>query len=59
MPLYDVLIHRTYSGYKVIEAESFERAEEYAWAQLVNKTIDPTDFDCQDEVEVIEEIDNA
>ena len=59
MPMYDVFITRTYSGYVVIEAESAERAEEYAWAQLANDTIEPLEFDAGDTVEVEGEIENA
>jgi len=59
MPMYDVYISRTYSGYVVIEADSPERAEEYAWAQLANDTIEPLEFDAGDFVEVEGEIENA
>lgn len=53
---YDVHISRTYSSYVVIEADSAERAEEYAWAQLVAKKIDPTQWDCSDMVESGEDL---
>jgi len=52
MAIYEVFVTRTYSGYVEIEAENEERAEEYAWAQLANDTIEPLEFDAEDTVEV-------
>ena len=60
MALFDVLIRQEFTGYKVIEADSKEEAEETAWQMLMANEIDPlNEFDCSTDVVEIDLIPEA
>jgi hypothetical protein len=60
MALFDVLIRQEFTGYKVIEANSKEEAEETAWQMLMANEIDPlNEFDCSTDVVEIDLIPEA
>jgi hypothetical protein len=60
MALFDFLIRQEFTGYKVIEADSKEHAEEIAWQMLMANEIDPlNEFDCSTDVVEIDLIPEA
>ena len=60
MALFDVLIRQDFTGYKVIEADSKEEAENIAWQMLMANEIDPfNEFDCNTDVIEIDLISEA